>query len=176
MKILEFQKIDSTQKEALKRAKKKEKPWTVIVAKEQTQGMGRKKNFWFSPKGGLYFSVILPKSKIENIQILTFLAGLVVAETIKKSFHVEPFIKLPNDVYLEGKKICGIITENVVKKNEVKCSVMGIGLNTNIEKFPKNLEKSATSLKIKLAKKVNNKKILKEILTRLQKMFNIINQ
>lgn len=176
MKILEFQKITSTQKEALKRAKEGGRPWTVILAKEQTEGIGRKGNFWFSPKGGLYFSVILPKSNIEDLQILTFLAAFVVAKVIKKNFNLEPLIKLPNDVYLNGKKISGIITENVFQEGKLKCSVMGIGVNTNIEKFPKDLEKSATSLKIKLNKKVDNKKIFKEILAGLRETFNAISQ
>lgn len=176
MKILEFQKIDSTQKEALKRAKEREKPWTVILASQQTQGVGRRGNFWFSPRGGLYFSIILPKSNIEDLKILTFLAAFVVAETIKKNFNLEPLIKLPNDVYLNGKKIGGIITENVFQGGKIKCAVMGIGVNTNIEKFPEDLKKSATSLKIELEQKVDNKKILKEILTGIKRIFKSISQ
>lgn len=174
MKILEFEKINSTQKKAIEIAKKNSKPWLVIWAKEQTEGIGRKGNFWHSPKGGLYFSIILPKSNVEDLQTLTFLAAFVVAKVIKDNFDLEPFIKLPNDVYLEGKKIAGIITENIFQGKKVKFSIMGIGINTNIKNFPKNLKKSATSLEIILKRKVENEKILKQILEKLKEQFEII--
>jgi BirA family biotin operon repressor/biotin-[acetyl-CoA-carboxylase] ligase len=173
MKILEFEKLESTQKKAKEIAKEAE-PWTVIVAKEQTRGYGRKGNFWYSPKGGLYFSVILPKTKIEDLQILTILAAFCVAKILKEDFKLEPFIKLPNDVWLNGKKICGILTENIIVGKEVKNSIIGIGLNTNIEKFPKDLENIATSIKIELKKEVDNKELLKKILEELKEKLEII--
>lgn len=150
-------------------------PWTVILADEQKTGYGRKKTTWFSSKGGLYFSIILPKSKIEDLQTLTILAAFIVAKVIKEKFRLEPFIKLPNDVWVSGKKICGILTENVIGKN-IKLSVMGIGLNTNIGKFPSGLENIATSLKIELGKEVNNKKILNQITRELQEKLASINE
>ena len=173
MKILEFEKLESTQKKAKEIAEKAE-PWTVVIAKEQTAGYGRKGNFWYSPKGGLYFSIILPKTKIEDLQILTILAAFSVAKILKEDFKFEPFIKLPNDVYVNGKKICGILTENVIFGKEIKNSIVGIGLNTNIEKFPKDLENIATSVKIELKKEVDNKELLKKILEEIrEKLENI---
>ena len=173
MRIIEFEKIDSTQ--IFAKNLKNPKPWTVILSKKQTAGRGRIRNFWYSPKGGLYFSVILPKSKIEDLQILTILAAFIVAKTIKDNFPLEPLIKLPNDVYLNGKKIGGIITENVVGK-DVKFSVMGIGLNTNIARFPKDLENMATSFKMELGKEVDNEKILKEIIERIKEQLKVIGE
>jgi BirA family biotin operon repressor/biotin-[acetyl-CoA-carboxylase] ligase len=173
MKILEFEKLESTQKKAKEIAKEAE-PWTVVLAKEQTGGYGRKENFWYSPKGGLYFSVILPKTKIEDLQILTILAAFCVAKTLKEDFKLEPFIKLPNDVYVNGKKICGILTENIILGEEVKNSIIGIGLNTNIEDFPEELKERATSLKRELKKEVEGRKILEEILKELKNYFQEI--
>jgi len=173
MKILEFEKLESTQKKAKEIAKEAE-PWTVVLAKEQTGGYGRKGNFWYSPKGGLYFSVILPKTKIEDLQILTILAAFCVAKILKEDFKLEPFIKLPNDVYVNSKKICGILTENIVLGKEVKNSIIGIGLNTNIEKIPRDLENIATSIKIELKKEVENKELLKKILEELKEKLEII--
>jgi BirA family biotin operon repressor/biotin-[acetyl-CoA-carboxylase] ligase len=173
MKILEFEKLESTQKKAKEIAKEAE-PWTVVLAKEQTGGYGRKGNFWYSPKGGLYFSVILPKTKIEDLQILTILAAFCVAKILNEDFKLEPFIKLPNDVWLNGKKICGILTENIIFGKEVKNSIIGIGLNTNIEKFPEDLENVATSIKIELKKEVDNKELLKKILEELKEKLEII--
>jgi BirA family biotin operon repressor/biotin-[acetyl-CoA-carboxylase] ligase len=173
MKILEFEKLESTQKKAKEIAKNSE-PWTVVLAKEQTGGYGRKGNFWYSPKGGLYFSLILPKTKIEDLQILTILAAFCVAKILKEDFKLESFIKLPNDVCVNSKKICGILTENMILGKEVKNSIIGIGLNTNIEKFPKDLENIATSIKIELKKEVNNKELLEKILEELKEKLEII--
>jgi BirA family biotin operon repressor/biotin-[acetyl-CoA-carboxylase] ligase len=173
MRILKFEKLESTQKKA-KEIAKETKPWTVVVAKEQIGGYGRKGNFWYSPRGGLYFSVILPKIKIEDLQILTILAAFSVAKILKENFELEPFIKLPNDVYVNGKKICGILTENIILGKEVKNSIIGIGLNTNIDQFPEDLEKVATSVKIELNKKVENEEILKKILEEIKENLEII--
>jgi BirA family biotin operon repressor/biotin-[acetyl-CoA-carboxylase] ligase len=173
MKILEFEKLESTQKKA-KEIVKNSKPWTVVLAKEQTGGYGRKGNFWYSPKGGLYFSLILPKTKIEDLQILTVLAAFCVAKILKEDFKLESFIKLPNDVCVNSKKICGILTENMIFGKEVKNSIIGIGLNTNIEKFPKDLENIATSIKIELKKEVDNKELLEKILEELKEKLEII--
>lgn len=174
MKIIEFEKIDSTQKVA--KEIKNLKPWTVVLAKEQTGGIGRKGNVWYSPKGGLYFSVVLPKSKIEDLQTLTILAAFLLAKILKEKFNLEPFIKLPNDIYLNGKKVAGIITENIILGNEVKFSIMGIGLNTNIDFFPENLKNIATSIKIELGKKVNNKEILKQLVSNLKVQLKTISE
>jgi len=173
MKILEFEKLESTQKKA-KEIAGKARPWTVVLTKEQTGGYGRKGNFWYSPKGGLYFSVILPETKIEDLQILTILAAFCIAKILKENLKLEPFIKLPNDVYVNNKKICGILTENIILGKEVKNSIIGIGLNTNIEKFPKDLENIATSIKIELKKEVENKELLKKILEELKEKLEII--
>jgi len=150
-------------------------PWLVILAEKQTVGYGKKLSHWFSPKGGLYFSIVLPKSKIEDLQTLTILAAFIVAKTIKDNFSLEPLIKLPNDVLLNQKKICGILTENIIGK-EVKSSVIGIGLNTNIDKFPKELENEATSLKVELGKEVNNEKILKQIVEGIKQQLKTISE
>jgi BirA family biotin operon repressor/biotin-[acetyl-CoA-carboxylase] ligase len=191
MIIKKYKILNSTNLKAKELAKRGAEAWTVIVAKEQTAGYGRKGLAWFSPEGGLYFSIILPKSKvaetsshlsprsaslrsvIEDLQTLTILAAFICAKTIKENFNLEPFIKLPNDLYLNGKKVGGILTENIVGK-DVKLSVMGIGLNTNIEKFPKDLENIATSLKIELAKEVDNEKILEQIIKGLKEQLAII--
>ena len=150
-------------------------PWTVIWSEEQTLGYGRKKRSWFSPKGGLYFSIILPKSTIQDLQTLTILASFVTAKIIKENFKLEPFIKLPNDIFINQKKVGGILTENIIGE-DVKFSIMGIGLDTNIEKYPKELENIATSLKIETGKQVNNEKILKQIVKEIKNQLKIISE
>lgn len=189
--VIEFEVLDSTNSKAKEMASGGALPWTVVVALRQDEGRGRKGNEWYSPRGGLYFSVVLPPSDIDDLQTLTIMAAFAVAQTIKDGFGVEPFIKLPNDVYLNGKKVCGIMTENVISPplgrgslngsppigearpqvgEDVKCSVMGIGLNTNITEFPDGLINQATSLQEVSGKPIDNKAILEQIITQLQKV------
>jgi len=174
-KIVEFELLDSTNAKARQMASGGALPWTVVAAARQEAGHGRKGNAWYSPVGGLYFSVVLPPSDIDDLQILTIMAASSVAQILKDNFGIEPFIKLPNDVYLNGKKVCGIMTENVIA-GDVKCSVMGIGLNTNIVDFPKELSDSATSLRSILNKPIDNKAILEQIITQLQKTLDSISR
>ena len=186
MRVIRYKVLESTNLKAKELTKKGAESWTVVVSESQSGGYGRKRDRWFSPKGGLYFSIILPKSKsrseasslrgkLEDLQTLTMLAAFIVAKAMKDNFGVEPFIKLPNDVWLNGKKIAGILTENVVGK-EVESSIMGIGLDTNIEKFPEELQDKATSLKIELGRKVDNKEILKQIVKQVEAFFNAIDE
>ena len=175
MEIRYFSQLKSTNLKAKELAKMGVKPWTVIVAEKQIAGYGKEKASWFSPKGGLYFSIVLPKSQIEDLQTLTILAAFIVAKIIKENFSLEPLIKLPNDVLLNGKKVAGILTENIIGK-DVKSSVLGIGLDTNVEKFPKELEDIATSLKIESGKRVSNVKLVKQIVQGLKEQLKTISQ
>ena len=175
MIIKSYKTLESTNLKAKELAKNGAEAWIVVVAEEQTAGYGRKGMAWFSPKGGLYFTIILPKSNIDDLQTLTILAAFICAKVIKENFNLEPFIKLPNDVWVNGKKVCGILTENIVGK-DVKLSVMGIGLDTNIEKFPEDLENIATSLKIELGREVDNKKILEQIVKGLKEQLRTISE
>lgn len=173
--IKRFKGLPSTQIKAKELAGKGADPWTVILAEEQTLGYGRKGQGWYSPRDGLYFSIILPKSKIEDLQTLTILAAFIVAKLIKENFNLEPFIKLPNDVWVAGKKICGILIENVIGQ-DVKFSVLGIGLNTNIKEFPKHLKKTTTSIKIESGRKIDNGKLLKQIILGLKEQLKTISE
>ncbi|OIO46563.1 MAG: biotin--[acetyl-CoA-carboxylase] ligase [Parcubacteria group bacterium CG1_02_39_15] len=175
MQIQKFKTLNSTNQKAKELARKGAEPWTIILTEEQSAGYGKEKVPWFSPKGGLYFSIILPKSTIEDLQTLTVLAAFIVAKVIKENFSLEPLIKLPNDVRLKEKKVAGILTENIIGK-EVKVSIIGIGLNTNIDRLPRDLEDIATSLKIELGKKVDNKKLLKEIVLGIKEQLKTISQ
>ena len=172
--IKKFKELDSTSIKAKELAAQDAEPWTVVTTEQQGSGYGRKGDAWFSPKGGLYFSIVLPKGNIDDLQILTILSAFCVAKAIKEDYDVEPFVKLPNDVYLNGKKICGILTENVIA-GEVKSSVIGIGVNTNIDRFPSELN-NATSLKIELKKNIDNRLVLGQIVTQLQSVFKSISQ
>ena len=171
MKTYHFKELESTNVFAKSLIQKGEKPPIVVIADKQMAGYGKEKASWFSPDGGLYFTLILPEIKIFHLENLVMAIGWSVAKAIKREFKIEPFLKLPNDVFINNKKVAGILVENVIINNNVKSSLVGVGLNTNIQEFPSELKDIATSLKIELGREIDNKKILEDILKNFKQSF-----
>ncbi len=120
--------------------------FTVISADSQHGGRGRLGRQFFSPDGGLYFSVSLPLTgKENNIPFITLLAGLAVSEALEEITGTVTSIKWPNDIYLDGKKLGGILCELVCGR--YMCAVVGIGINLGIckEDIPAELSAIMTS-------------------------------
>jgi len=115
---------------------------SIFIAKTQTNGRGRMGRTWQSDNTGLWFSILLkPDIKPDKIPLITLIAGLAVSDEIKNSY-----IKWPNDIIIDSKKICGILTElHSLNGNNVIC---GIGINVSAESFPNELKDKATSLAI----------------------------
>lgn len=176
LKIINLEKVSSTSEAAKGLALQGASDWTIVLGDMQEKGHGRKGEDWFSPLGGLYFSIILPKSNINDLQTLTILAAFSVAQTLKENFQIEPLIKLPNDILLNQKKVCGILTENIIMGDKTLVSILGIGLNTNIDFFSDDLKEIAISLKQVLLKEVDNYKILEQIIALIKKQLEVINQ
>ena len=137
----------------------------MVVAESQTAGYGKKKRGWFSPFGGLYFSIILKPRSLKELQLLTLAAGIAVVKVLNKELKAEACLKWPNDVLIEGKKVSGILAESVIRE-KITATIIGIGINTNVKRFPSSLIGSAVSFE----KEIDNKKILKEILKELKKV------
>lgn len=138
-------------------AEKGELEGTVVIAESQSKGRGRWGRIWFSPEGGLYFSLILrPKKAL--IKPVPILAGLSLKRAIKKVTGLSSRMKLPNDILINGKKVAGILLE---KRDSFL--LLGVGINTNIKE--EQLTKfSATSLSHLAGKRINNKKLLSTFL------------
>ena len=127
-----------------------ESVFLCLSAKKQTSGRGRLGRSFFSPSGGLYFSVSYPLMGDEkNISCLTLLAGLAVHDALKSLYGCDTVIKWPNDIYLNGRKLCGILCE-LVSSNGKLTAVAGIGVNISLEKedIPEELKNIMTSLSI----------------------------
>ncbi|CDZ75334.1 biotin-[acetyl-CoA-carboxylase] ligase [Peptoniphilus sp. ING2-D1G] len=153
-----YESIDSTNTEAKRLLYSEEiKDFTVLIANEQTQGRGRRGRTFLSPEDtGIYFSIILfPKSdfNMESLDLITIKAAVAVAEAISKNTEKEPKIKWVNDIFTDGKKICGILSEadSDFESRQIKSIVVGIGINfnTNSSYFKGELNKKAGSLNAK---------------------------
>lgn len=122
---------------------------TLAVAQAQTVGRGRMGRPWASPVGKDIFMSLLLRPPIEpkDAPILTLLAGLAVCRAIRKQLGLMAVIKWPNDLLLNGKKICGILTEMDGEMDCVRSIVVGIGINVNTMEFPPELLDVATSLR-----------------------------
>jgi len=144
-----FYKIGSTNTAAMAAAADGAPEGTVFLAEEQTAGRGRGANSWQSPQStGIYCSAILrPALPPSEVLVLSLAAGLAVQAAIQQvDSRVHPDLKWPNDVLIDGKKVCGILTEMNAEVTRVRYLVVGIGINVNQSSFPKDLP--ATSLRL----------------------------
>ncbi|MEM4650062.1 MAG: biotin--[acetyl-CoA-carboxylase] ligase, partial [Candidatus Bathyarchaeia archaeon] len=115
-KILWFKTVDSTNNIAKKLAEEGFEEGTIIVAETQTKGRGRYRRTWFSPKGGLWFSIILrPEMSPNEVFKLNFLTTLSIVKAINDLYNLKAEIKWPNDVLINGKKVCGVLNETKIK-------------------------------------------------------------
>ena len=120
----------------------------VIRAVAQTGGRGRLGRSFFSPPGGLYFSAAFPLTGTEtNVPCLTLAAGLCVCRALEETCGIAPEIKWPNDVYLNGRKLCGVLCELVNRKTPTAVAGVGVNLNAAAEEIPEELREKMTSLR-----------------------------
>lgn len=175
--ILYSHEVDSTNNWAKELALQAAPEGTVTIARTQTSGRGRLDRRWLSPDGGLWFSLILrPELHPTEAVKLTFVAGLAVAKALHEMFDLEAKTNWPNDVFVNGRKICGILTEMNTTGETVNFVVVGVGINANfdVEKvFPESLRKVATSLKNELGRKVCLEDLLSALLERLEATYEL---
>ncbi|MCD6115823.1 biotin--[acetyl-CoA-carboxylase] ligase [bacterium] len=150
-----FNELDSTNKKAFS-MRNRLKHGDTILARSQTLGKGRMNRTWFSKPGkSLCFSIFIERDRIEPLFFLvTQIASISVAETLEE-LSIEPSLKWPNDVLVNGSKICGILAQGDPSCN---CMVLGIGLNVNLTKKDLqqyNLDNNATSIEIETGKENN---------------------
>ncbi len=143
-----FKVTDSTNKQAKELiAKNAFENGTTLVADEQTDGKGRFGKSFFSPKGtGIYFSTIIKAPiKLQNISLVTIISALSVCKAIAKLTKSKPQIKWINDIYVNGKKVCGILTETIsnFETQIADAVIVGIGINLKTKFFPNELKDKA---------------------------------
>lgn len=168
-----FKTIDSTNTYAKKVAKDSAEG-KIIVSEEQTEGKGRLGRYWKSEnKNGLYFSIILkPKLSPENISRLTLIGAAAVYLGLKE-MNIETKIKWPNDILINNKKICGILTEMSGEIGRIDYIIMGIGINVNndVDNFDNELKIKGSSLKIELNREIDRKRLFGNIINNFEELY-----
>lgn len=146
-RVYYFDSIDSTQNFASTIAQNNKENGTIIISKKQTTGKGRLDRKWISPKGGLWFSIILhPKFDVSLVTIFPIASSLALANAIEKTLGKKPELKWPNDVTLKNKKVAGMLVDLSLASNTIQNLILGVGINYKIDSI--QLEK--------LIKKTNN--------------------
>jgi BirA family biotin operon repressor/biotin-[acetyl-CoA-carboxylase] ligase len=166
-----YSRLTSTNDAAKRRAKEGAGEGTVIIADEQTAGKGRIKRRWLSPRGSIALSIIL-YPPLAYLPRLIMVASLAVASSIEQVTPLKAQIKWPNDVLVNGKKICGILVESDVKGSRVDYAVIGIGLNINIRlaDFPE-IAPFATSLSHELGRDVSRLQMVRSLLAEAERLY-----
>lgn len=173
--MIHFNSIDSTNSYAKNIAVEKCEG-TVITAEEQISGKGRLGKNWTSPsKKGIYFSIILkPKLEPSKVAKLT-LIGAAAVHLALNDLYIDSKIKWPNDIIIDGKKVCGILTEMSCELNIINYIVIGIGINANFleEDFSDDIIDSATSLRIVTNRNIQRTKLLALVLNHFEVLYDL---
>ena len=169
MTIEKYEEIESTHK-YLKENQQKYKEKAVIIANRQTGGIGTKGRSWFTGSSNNIAMSILyrPMCDIKDLEGLTVKIAKILQEEIQNLYKIELKIKEPNDLMLNNKKICGILTETNIIGNKINYLIISIGFNVNEIYFPEELENIATSLKKETGKEFNKQEIIQRFIKVLE--------
>lgn len=172
--------IDSTNQEARRLILQGYGQGTVIVAEQQNAGRGRLGRHWESPGGtGIWFSVILePAVSLQETSHYSFVTAVAVAEGIRQATGLPAQVKWPNDILIDGKKVCGVLLELVAEMTRVHQLIVGIGINANQKPadFPEEVRKKATSLAIETGHPVQRCAVLCAVLRCLEENCRLMEQ
>lgn len=174
--IVHYFRIGSTNAVALNLAAEGADHGTVVVAEEQTAGRGRLGRAWFSEKSsGIYASIILrPPLSPAAAPVLTLMAGLAAHKAVSAATGLTVDIRWPNDLLVNGKKVCGILTEMSAELDRLHAVVLGIGINVNHSLMPPELENIATSLRMEAHRAISRIQVLAALLRELDRHYQLL--
>lgn len=173
--VLYFDTIDSTNTKAQELAEKGYPSGTLVVADKQKSGKGRRGRSWVSPSGTGIFMTLMIKPDINpnNASMLTLVAALAVAKAITSVTGEEAMIKWPNDIVVNSKKVCGILTEMNAQFDYINHIVVGIGINVHNESFPEEISQMASSLMIEAGgKRFHRAQIIAETMSYFEQYYD----
>lgn len=176
-RILHYDCIGSTMDEARRLIQQGAAEGAVVIAEEQTAGRGRFNRSWVSPRSeNLSFSVVLMPTA-SQLPYMNMAATLSVAQTLADCGGLQPTIKWPNDVRIDGRKICGILIETAIESDQTVCAIIGIGLNINFDpSMYAEIAHTSTSLYCETGRKHNRTPVLQSLLEHLDDEYRTVRQ
>lgn len=176
--ICYFEQVDSTNVIAKNFGDQDYPHGTLVVADTQNSGRGRKGRTWSSPsKEGIWMSLLLkPDLNPSNASMLTLVSALAVVKAIEEIAQLPAKIKWPNDIVVNGKKVCGILTEMSAQRDYINHLVIGIGINVHTTKFPDEFAEIATSLFLESKKRIKRSQLIEEIWKNFELYYDIFLQ
>lgn len=173
-----YDETDSTNTRAKADGEKGAPHGAIYMADKQVTGKGRRGRVWESPSGTSVYMTILLRPQIAPVKApqITLLMALAAVETFRNVLGLEAGIKWPNDVVIQGKKVCGILTEMSSEPDLINYVVVGIGTNVNQDAFPEELQERATSLKLETGQKVNRSQIAAAMIENFERCYDLFMQ
>ena len=143
----------------------KDSCFDVVVAKSQTGGRGTNNRSFYSPNGGIYLSLKLkPEIPLEKLSLITPFTAVALYKAIEKVTKLKPKIKWVNDIYINGKKVAGILTESKISSGNLDYVIVGVGVNCDRQDFPKFNLNTPTSIEEELGHKIDKNRLIAEFL------------
>ena len=168
MKKIELKSINSTNIYAREMAKSTNIN-TIIISEEQTAGYGTKGKLWYSDKESIICSFLIFPKNIKRIDInFSYDIGLLVSNSLNELLNIKTYVKKPNDIYLDGKKVSGILVETEYCQNVLNYIIIGIGINVNQLKLPVEISSIATSLRISIGRKIDKNSIINMLIKTIE--------
>lgn len=172
--VIYLEETASTNIVAMERAGQGAAEGMVVIAEQQTGGKGRLGRSWSSPKGNLYFSIILrPAVAPQQAPLLTLMGAVAVASALRAFSGTAAGIKWPNDILIHDRKVSGLLTEMSAEADRVRHLVLGIGINCNmnIRLLPEEVRGLATTLAAETGRTVDRTKLLAAVLAELDRWY-----
>ena len=165
--------IDSTNTEAKRLWQQGEKNPMLVIAKEQTMGKGRRGRTWLSPKEGSLSMTMLLMPDIEPVHasMLTLIAGLAVSLALEEMTGMEAGIKWPNDLVMDSRKVCGILTEMSAEMDYIHHVEVGIGINVNQDSFDEEIQDMATSVARACGKQISRPALIGGVVRHFERLY-----
>ena len=146
-----------------------------MTAAIQTKGRGRRGNNWKSPRGGLWFSILLrPRISPDKTLLLQFLAGIATREALQNATGLRIMLKWPNDIATENGKLGGILVESKIQADRLVFAVVGIGINVNLHKS--QLPTGATSIQLASGRRYDLSDLLNVIIRHMKSRIHMLEE
>ena len=171
-----YEEIGSTNDEAFRLGSAGAPEGTVVLADSQTKGKGRLHRSWYSPSGGnIYTSIILrPQIEAAKTPQISIMVGVAIAEILESYCPDKIKLKWPNDVLINEKKVCGILSQLKTAASKVDFIVLGIGVNVNVgyNQFPREIRNLATSLIVETGREISQGELIISLYENMAKWYN----